>query len=117
MQAGRIVLASWMKFSNDTSKVVSVEVGIDLCSRNAGVAQHFLNSTQIGSAFYQMGRKGVSEGMGADGFIQSNFFCKCLYKKEYVYTGQVSSVSVKKDKILTTFLYGDMYSHLIDVNI
>ena len=36
---------------------------IDLCGRQARMAEHLLNAAQIGTAFYQIGRKRVTHIM------------------------------------------------------
>jgi len=38
-------------------------MGIDLRRRNIGVAEHRLHRAQVGAAFEQIGRKGVTQGV------------------------------------------------------
>ena len=43
-----------------------IDVGINLRRHHAGVAQQFLNNAKIGTAFQQMGREAMSQGVRAD---------------------------------------------------
>ena len=46
--------------------------------RNALMAQHLLNGSEISPVFQQVGRKRVSEGMRAYGFFQAYFLSQLL---------------------------------------
>jgi hypothetical protein len=60
-----------MKLNDRTFQILPVQVGIDLCSGNTFMAQHFLYGAQVGTAFNQMGGKRMPERMRADSFPQS----------------------------------------------
>ena len=64
-----------MKLLDNLSQIIPVQVGIDLSCGNGFVAQHFLNSTKVGSSFYLMGRERMAEGMRTDILIEANVCC------------------------------------------
>ena len=61
-----------MVFQNLLTKMAPVYMHIDFCGGNILVSQHSLNSTQVGTAFQQMGGETVAEGMRAYIFLYSS---------------------------------------------
>ena len=59
-----------MKIIHYLSKVSAIEVDINFGSSDGLVAEHELDGAQIGAIFEQVGSKRMSEGMGADGFVE-----------------------------------------------
>lgn len=55
----------------DGFQSVLVDMGVNLCGGYVGMAEHYLNCTQIGTARQQVGGKGVAQHVGRDGFIDS----------------------------------------------
>lgn len=45
---------------------VAVEVGVDLCCCEAGVAEHFLDDAEVGAAGHEVGGEAVAEHVGVD---------------------------------------------------
>ena len=48
----------------DASKVLKIEVGIDLCRADVGMPQTLLDRSQVGTRFEQMAREGVAQHVG-----------------------------------------------------
>ena len=46
-------------------------MSVDLGSRYISMSQHFLNRTQVGPIFQQMGGKGMPQGMGVTSLVNS----------------------------------------------
>ena len=57
------------------AKKQCVDVGIYFRRRYLLVPQHILNGTQIGSAFQEMRRERMSEGVGADVLVDACHLC------------------------------------------
>lgn len=55
------VLRSRMMRRMDLLDVLSVQVSVDLCRRDIHVAEHFLDGSQVGSPFDEVGSEGVTE--------------------------------------------------------
>ena len=55
-----------MKLLQGAPQVAAVQVGVNLCSGDAFMAQHFLNCTEIGPGLYEVGSKGMTEGVRMD---------------------------------------------------
>ena len=53
-----------MMLQNVFHPLLGADVGINLCSKDAFVAEHLLHYAQVGTVFNQMGCKGVAEGVG-----------------------------------------------------
>ena len=49
-----------------------IDVRINLCRGNVGVAEHFLNDAQVGTVAQQMRREAVPEQMRINIFFQSS---------------------------------------------
>ena len=62
-----------MEFFNDLFEIIAVKMSINFGGGDRLMAQHFLNSPQIGTTFTQVGSKRMAESMRTDGFLQSNF--------------------------------------------
>jgi hypothetical protein len=71
----------------DLFQIISVEVGINFCGGDGGMAEHFLNGFQVSTAFYKMGCKGVAEGMGTNDGLDAGFGAEVLYEGKYEYAG------------------------------
>ena len=50
---------------------LGVYVGVDFCSEDTFVAEHFLDYAEVGAVFYQMGGEGVAEGVWGDVFVNA----------------------------------------------
>ena len=50
-----------------TAECLAVKVGIDLGGGDRLVAQHHLDTAQVGAALEQVCREGMAKGVGADG--------------------------------------------------
>ena len=51
------------------------------------MAEHFLNGFQVSTAFYEMGCKGVAEGMRTDDGLDAGFGAEVFYEGKYEYAG------------------------------
>ncbi len=65
------------------TKVGTVNVGVNLCGRDAFMAQHSLYGTQVGSTLQQTGGKGMTKGVWGDILLYTSKFHQLLdtYKK------------------------------------
>jgi hypothetical protein len=64
---------SRMKFSVDLLQTFASDMGVDLCSRDIGVAQHKLNSPEISPILEKVCGKTVAEHMRSQWFGNSGF--------------------------------------------
>lgn len=55
----------------DFLEILSIDVCINLCRRDIGVAQHFLDSPQVCTAFQQVSGKRMAEGVWMHVFLDS----------------------------------------------
>ena len=53
-----------MGLAVDVLQLLADDLGVDLGGGDVGVSQHFLNGAQVGPVLQQVGRKGVTQGMG-----------------------------------------------------
>ena len=60
-----------MKLHQRRSQKLPVKMRIDLRSCDGFVAEHYLDSAEIGAALYEMGGETVAESVGGDGFFYS----------------------------------------------
>ena len=56
---------SGMRLVVDGDEPVDADMGVDLGSRQRGVAQYFLDAPQVCAALEQVGGRGVTDAMGA----------------------------------------------------
>ena len=59
-----------MKLPMHSFQPLLIDMRIDLCRRNIGVTQHFLNNSQIGAVPQQMRRETVPEKVRVNIFLQ-----------------------------------------------
>ena len=50
-----------------------IQMGVDLGGGNIAVPQQCLHETKVGATFQQMGRKGMTERMGRNRFLDIGF--------------------------------------------
>ncbi len=62
-----------MKTENGFPEKFAVEMGIYFGGENGFMSEHFLDGPKIGTAFHQVGGKGMPEGMGTDVFFDAGF--------------------------------------------
>jgi len=48
-----------------------LDMGVDLCGSDAGMAQHHLDGSQIRSMIQEVGGEGMPQHMGRDGLINA----------------------------------------------
>ena len=77
--------------------LVGGDVGVDFGSEDAFVTKHLLHHAQVRTALYQMGSKGVAEGMRRDIFLYPDRFCLFFYHCKDHYTAQTASSAVEKE--------------------
>src|SRR5690554_5408219 len=86
---------------------------INLSSGNTFMSQHLLNSTQIGSVFQKMGRKGVSEGMGTYSFFNPCSLSQSFHQRENHGPGELAPPSVEKQDIFGSIFYRHVNTDLV----
>lgn len=69
---------------------------INFCSDDGFVAQHFLNCPKIGAPIYQVGGKGMAEGMWTDVFSYVQFFTDVFNDGENHNPRQLFSSAIQK---------------------
>ena len=62
-----------MIIEDGLSEEFCIDVGINLGGENGFVTEHFLNGTEVGAHFDEVGGKGVAEGVGTNGFVDACF--------------------------------------------
>ena len=78
-------------------KSVLIYVGVDLCRADAGVAEKFLNHSQVGPTRKQVGGKGVAKKVGVDAGIKAGGLGRSFYDSPKVRCGQAPAMISKKD--------------------
>ena len=58
-----------MEFFDHLLQIIPIEMGVDFGGGNAFVAEHFLHSPKVGTAFQQMGGEAMPKRMWADCFL------------------------------------------------
>ena len=66
-----LVLVAWVVVDDLGTQPLGVDVGIYLGGAYVFVAEHALYDTQVGAALEQVGGKGVTESVRADGLLDS----------------------------------------------
>src|SRR5690606_30301024 len=97
-------------------QVIPVYMGIDFGGCNAFVSKHFLYSTQVGTALYEVTGKGVAEGVWTDFLCQPDFCRQVFDDNEYHYPGQRCSPSVQEDKVIATRFDFLVYPDFFQIN-
>ena len=90
-------------------------VGVYLGGGDAGVAKHFLDCSEVGSVFHQLGGKTVAKGMGADFLAQGCGIGGSLEEDEYHLTCEVGATPAEKD--IAFFARFDLHMRTYGVNI
>lgn len=88
-------------------------MGIDLGSRDAFMAQHFLNGTKVGAAFHEVGGKGMAESMGRDIFCDARLAGKLFQEEEDHYPGELCTPAIEKQDVLIARLKGDVNTDIL----
>ena len=78
-------------------KSVFIHVGVDLCRADTGVAEKFLNHSQVGPTRKQVGGKGVAKKVGVDAGIKAGGLGRSFYNSPKVRCGQAPAMISKKD--------------------
>src|SRR6056297_2786739 len=81
------------------TEIIPVEMRINLCCCNIRMSQHFLNSSQIRTAFDKMCCKGMAENMWTHLFIDICQFYIFLNNLPHAHTAQRSATAIQKDNI------------------
>lgn len=76
-----------------------VDVDVDFGCGDAFVAEHLLDSSQVGSPFEQMCGEGVAQGMGRYGFAYACGFGKPANHDEHHLTGQRAATAAEKHDV------------------
>ena len=92
-------------------------MGIDLGGRNAFVPQHFLHGPQVCAAFYQVGGKGMAQGMRRYVFSDAGFFYQVFQQQEDHYPAQFAAAAVQEKNVVVARLYGNVYAYILPVDV
>ena len=103
---------SWMMLDDFTSEHIPINMCVNLSSSDTFVSQHALNGSQIGTTLQKVCRKGVSEGMWADIFANSDCFCQNFDDMEDHDAGNVLATFAYKDEIFVPGL--DIHQVTVD---
>ena len=76
------------------AKVFTVQMGIDLGSGDAFMAEHFLDGAQIGASFDEVGGEGMPEGMRRDIFGYAGLPDEVFEEQEDHYPGELAAPAV-----------------------
>lgn len=71
------------------SEAAAVDMGVDLGSDDALVAEHGLNGAQVGAALQQVGGKGVAQAVGRDIAPDAGRHTRFLYYMKHHYTPNI----------------------------
>ena len=91
-------------------------MGVNLCRSNRLVTEHFLNCSQVCTAFNQMCCEGVPEGMRTDVLFQLYLFTKPLDDCEDHHASKLASSLIQEYKVLLSLLYDLMIADFIEVD-
>ena len=72
---------------------------VDFRSAHAGMAEHLLDSKQVGTAFQEMGGEAMSESMWADDFGDAIFLSQVLDNQENHLSCQTCASAVEEYRI------------------
>lgn len=73
-------------------------VGVELGCRKIGMAEHFLNGSEVGSSLQEVGREGVAEEMRVDAERVETRFCGQLPEdQERARPGQRAAAGVQEE--------------------
>ena len=64
-----------------------VDVGVNLCSADTLMTEHFLDGSKVGSALEECRGERVAQGVGTDVLLYSGFVGEPLYHRVYHDTG------------------------------
>lgn len=78
-------------------EVFLVEVGVDLGGGDVGVAEEFLNHTQVGAAFEEVGGEGVAEEVRVDFVGESGLFGTLLDDLAHAVGGEGAASDGEED--------------------
>ena len=62
-----------MIIEDGLSEEFGIDVGVDFGGKDGFVAKHLLYGAEVGAHFNEVGGKGVTEGVGADRFVDACF--------------------------------------------
>lgn len=88
--------AAGMKTHNGLSKIIGIQMRINLSCGDGFMAEHFLYRPQISAAFYQMGRKRMPEGMRTDFLFNTCCFCRLFDDHKNHYPAQPFAPAVEE---------------------
>ena len=85
-------------------KEFAVEMGIDLGSRDAFMAEHFLDGAEVGAAFYEVSGKGMPEGMRGNIFGDAGLTDQVFQEEEDHDPREPATAAVEEKDIFMTRL-------------
>ena len=88
-------------------------MSVNLRSQDTFVTKHFLDGTQLGAAFEEVGRKAMAEGVRRDVFVNSRHGGVFFHDEEKILAGERFSVGVEEGLArLFVGLFGEKGPHL-----
>ena len=82
-------------------QVLAIEVGVDFGREDAFVPQHLLYLADRGTAFQQVRRERVAEGVGTDALLDSGPSGRLFEDREDHHPRKLSPAVVQEDDLLT----------------
>ena len=84
----------------------AVDVGVDFGGEDALVTEHFLDSTQVGAIFYEVGGERMAEGVRGYFLADSGLHRVCLYHLEHRDASERTAETVQEKDVGTFAVSG-----------
>ena len=97
-------------------EVFPVEMGINLGGCDAFVSEHLLDGAQVGAAFYQVGGKGVAEGMRGDVLGDPRQADQVFEEQEDHHAGELAAAAVEEEDVFIPGFYRLMGPDLVGID-
>ena len=97
---------------NGLSKVIDIDMRVDLGRCNGLVSQHLLNQAQVGTVLQQVRRKRMTKSVRADILLNTGFRGEAFDDGEDHRAGELTTVVIDKNDIAKFGLHIDMHPFL-----
>src|SRR5580693_5448873 len=98
------------------AKEFAIQMGIDLCGRNAFMTKHLLYSAQVGAAFDQVGGEGMPESMWRDALSDPGLPDEVFQEQEDHDAGKLAAPAIEEDDVFAAWFWRDMDPDLLQID-
>src|SRR5690606_20056669 len=96
---GALSLCPGMRRLIDAQKLRGVDLGVALGGRERGVAEQFLDGTEIATTGQQMGGEGMAEGMRCRRFRKTQLAAQALHRALHLARIQRSALDADEEDV------------------